>query len=202
MRLGNYTPGFIVSYDAATRLARVRIPGVTDGSEVYPQAMFCYPIGDSSEITDIRILPGDRVWLDFVNGDPRYQIITGYRPKETDNAIDWRRFRNANIELQADTDMHLYATAGRLDLYAGADAQAVAQGAMLLQAGTTLTIRGAAVVIDGPAHFTNTVQIDGHLTHTGGRTSTGAETSNGKPIDDSHKHDGVQAGGGVSGGVH
>lgn len=102
MRLSNYTPGFVESYDPATRLCRVRIPGVTDGAEVLPQAMLCYPIGDKSEHTEIRILPGDRVWLDFVNGDARFPIITGFRPKETDNALDWRRWHHANIELQAD----------------------------------------------------------------------------------------------------
>lgn len=115
MRLSNYTPGFVESYDAAKRLCRVRIPGVTDGAEVLPLAMLSYPIGDKSEHTEIRIQPGDRVWLDFVNGDARFPIITGFRPKETDNALEWRRWHHANIELQADSEAIVRAPDIKLD---------------------------------------------------------------------------------------
>ena len=183
MRLTNYTPGFVVSYDAAQRLCRVRIPGVTDGAEVYPEAMLCYAIGDKSEHTEIRILAGDRVWLDFVNGDARFPIITGFRPKETDNAINWRRWHHANIELQADTDMRLLATGGQV----------------LIQAGTTVVIRAPVITLDGNTICTGTMTVQQLLTYQAGMTGTGSATSNGKNVSNSHKHSGVRAGSDQSG---
>lgn len=184
MKLSNYTPGFVDSYDAATRRCRVRVPGITDGAEVLPEAMLCYPIGDKSEHTEIRILPGDRVWLDFVNGDPRFPIITGFRPKETDNALEWRRWHHDNIELQADDDMKLTATGGDMRIKAGD---------LVLIEGATIVLRAGAITLDGPTTVT------GHLTWQDGSTGTGTSTVNGKNMGSTHTHDGVEPGGGTSG---
>lgn len=101
MLLSSLTPGVIRSYDQNTRLCRVEIPGLTDGAEVFPEAEFCYPIGDKSEHTEIKIIAGDRVWLSFIGGDTRYPIIMGYRPKNTGNANDWRKFHHKNFDIQA-----------------------------------------------------------------------------------------------------
>jgi len=171
-RMSNYTPGFVESYDAQTRLCRVRIPGVTDGAEVMPLAMLSYPIGDKSEHTELRILAGDRVWLDFVNGDPRFPIITGFRPKETDNAIDWRRWHHKNIELQADSDVRVIATGG----------------GVLIQAGQTITLQAPSITLDGNTNCTGTLTVQQVLTYLAGITGTGAATSNGKDVGSSHHH--------------
>lgn len=152
MRMTNYTPGFVESYDQATRLCRVRIPGVTDGAESMPLAMLSYAIGDKSEHTEVRILPGDRVWLDFVNGDPRFPIITGFRPKETDNAIDWRRFHHQNIELQADTQV-------------------------LIIAGGNVTVRAPSITLDGPTVVTGMLTYQAGITGFGSATSNGKNVS-------------------------
>ena len=188
MRLSNYTPGFVESYDPATKLARVRIPGVTDGGEVFPEAMFSYPIGDKSEHTDIRVLVGDRVWLDFVNGDARFPIITGFRPKETDNAIDWRRLHHANIELQADTDMRLLATAAKVFIsagtkvqfeagsniegMAGADVVVSAGGAVTINA-TSITLTAATITLDGPTTCTGPLTVQGLFSYLAGLAGSG-----------------------------
>ncbi|WP_211441388.1 hypothetical protein [Collimonas humicola] len=99
-------PGIVRSYLAASRECRVEIPGLTDGADVLPLAEIEYPIGDksraASHATEIEILPGDLVWLAFEGGDPRYPIITGFRNARAGNAIDWRRWHHANIELTAD----------------------------------------------------------------------------------------------------
>lgn len=160
MKLGNYTPGIVDAYDPAKKLARVQIPGVTDGAEVLPQAMLCYPIGDKSEHTDIRILAGDRVWLDFVNGDPRFPIITGFRPKETDGAVDWRRLHHTNLEFVADTDLLLTASGGQVVIEAG-----------------------SAVSITAP-----TLEITASVTITGNVSTTGALTNNGINVGSTHTH--------------
>jgi len=173
-----WTPGFVVSYDAPTRTARVNFPGA-EGAEEFPVATFCYPIGDKSEHTDIRVLPGDRVWLDFIGDDPRHPIILGFRPKETDNAIDVRRLHHKRIELVADTDMLLQGTSGN----------------MLIKAGSTITLQAPNIVLDGATRVT------GHLTYQSGITGTGSATSNGKDVSDAHAHKLVKAGTDTSGTV-
>lgn len=182
MRMTNYTPGFIASVDQATRICRVRIPGVTDGGDVFPEAMLCYPLGDKSEHTEIRLLPGDRVWLDFVNGDPRFPIITGFRPKETDNALNWRRWHHANIELQADTDMKLLATAGKIEATAGGQVLVTAGTSIVIEAGGTVTIRGASIVLDGPTTCNSTLTVLGLLTYSAGMAGSGGGAGAGANI--------------------
>ncbi len=107
---GKY-PAVVSSYDRAARLCRVEIPGITDGADIFPEADFEYPIGDKSEHTEIRILVGDRVWVEFEAGDPRYPIITGFRQKRTGNEVGTRRWHHENIETVADqTQKHTAGT--------------------------------------------------------------------------------------------
>lgn len=204
MRLSNYTPGFVVSYDAATRLCRVRIPGLTDGSDVLPLAMLSYPIGDKSEHTELRILPGDRVWLDFVNGDARYPIITGFRPKETDNAIAWRRWHHENIELLADEDMQLIAASGKLVQRAGGDVRVSAgtevtvdaggnvrikaAAQVIVEAGSTMTLKAPSITLQGTVNVTGALAVQGLLTYVAGISGTGPATSNGVNVGGDHTH--------------
>lgn len=102
-------PGEVASYDAVRRTCRVRIPGITDGSDTLPEAVFSNPLGDRAGETEIRIEPGDAVWLMFEGGDARFPIITGYRTPRVGNPVYWRRWRHANMELTADGVMRLNA---------------------------------------------------------------------------------------------
>lgn len=99
--LGGLYPGEVESYDPGARSCRVRIPGLTDGSSVLPEAFFNNPIGDRAGDTEIRILPGDKVWLMFEEGDPRFPVIMGYRTPRAGNSSGWRRWRHENIQLTA-----------------------------------------------------------------------------------------------------
>lgn len=103
--VGKY-PAVVRSYDAATRTCRVEIPGITDGAELMPVAEIEYPIGDKSRAqahaTEIEILAGDTVWVEFISGDPRYPLITGWRNPGVGNSTGWRRCHHANIEFTAD----------------------------------------------------------------------------------------------------
>ena len=155
MGLPSFVPGFIESYDAARRICRVRIPGLTDGAEVFPEASICNPIGDKSEHTELRIVAGDRGWLSFVDGDARFPIIVGYRPKETDNVMGWRRWHHANVEVTAD-------------------------GQVLIQAGASVTLRSPSIVLDGNV------------------SSAGSLTNNGTNVGSTHRHGGVDTGGGTT----
>lgn len=108
-------PAEVDSYDPAERTCRVRIPGVTDGSNVLPEAIIMPPIGDradagdSKDHTELRILPGDAVWVMFECGDPRFPIIAGARTKRAGNPTGWRRWRHANIEMTADGELVINA---------------------------------------------------------------------------------------------
>lgn len=95
-------PGVVNSYAGGSRTCRVEIEGITEGSGVRPEAVFCNPLGDNAESTEIRIRPGDPVWLSFEGGDPRYPIIMGYRTPRTGNPTGWRRWQHANVELIAE----------------------------------------------------------------------------------------------------
>jgi hypothetical protein len=181
MGLSNYTPGFVAEYDPETRVARVRIPGLTDGSRELPEAMLCYPLGDRSEFTEIALQAGDRVWLDFVNGDPRFPIITGFRPKETDNAVDWRRWRAVNVEIIADADVRVVATDGKVFVSAGGEAELVAA--------TEVKIIAPAIKLQG------NVDITGSLNVGNGASIAGALTNNGKSVGSTHVHTAPSGGG-------
>ena len=102
-------PAVVKSVDRARREVRVEIPRITDGAEVFPVAEIEYPIGDRSEQTEIRILEGDRVWVEFIAGDPRYPLIRSFRAKHVDNEPDTRRWAHDNIELTADQEYKLTA---------------------------------------------------------------------------------------------
>jgi len=96
-------PALIDEYDEKKRLCRIKIPGITDGCDVYPIAEFNYPIGDKSEHTEIRIKKNDRVWVAFQHGDARHPVIMGFRPRQKKNELKWRRFQHENIDLRADS---------------------------------------------------------------------------------------------------
>lgn len=110
---GGRYPAVVKQYDADRRMCRVEIPGVTaiGGSvSALPWAEIEYPIGDKSRKdppTEIEMLENDPVWVDFVGGDQRYPIITGYRCPRTENSKDWRHWHHLNISLMADSKIVL-----------------------------------------------------------------------------------------------
>lgn len=135
--MSSRTPGVVKAIDRARREIRVHIPGLTDGAEVYPLAEIEYGIGDKSEHTEIRILEGDRVWLSFINGDPRYPIITGFRPKNTGNEVGTRRWHHDAIE--SDADEHQTHTAGTdYSIDAGTNINQTAGTDIAQEAGTNI----------------------------------------------------------------
>lgn len=107
-------PAVVKSYDAATRLCRVEIPGITDGADLSPVAEIEYPIGDKSAAskgTEIEILAGDSVWVYFVGGNPEYPVISGFRNPQIGNTTGWRKWYHQNIALVADTAITFTAPA-------------------------------------------------------------------------------------------
>lgn len=130
-------PAVIALYDPDSRTCVITIPGQTDGAEGELIAEIEYPIGDKSRhatMTEIEILPGDLVWVEFIQGDPRYPLITGWRNPTIGNSKDWRRWHHANIELLIDSEM-----------------RTVSQGTIYEEAKTSITLKvgGSTLVMDG-----------------------------------------------------
>jgi hypothetical protein len=89
----------------------VSIPGITDGADSFPEAEIMQSLGDRSEETEIHIVAGDRVWLDFIGGDPKHPVIMGFRTKRTGNELTTRRWKHQNIETEAfETQRHTAET--------------------------------------------------------------------------------------------
>ena len=151
-------PGFIDSValiDRTERLYRVRIPGLTDGATVQPRAEILNALGDKSEHTEVRIKPGDKVWLAFEGGDTRYPVIVGYRATREENAIDWRRFEQANFQFNADNVFEIIA-------------------------GTQVHVKTPLAFVEADeSHLSGNAKIDGNLTVDGLLTFNGGMTGKG-----------------------
>ncbi|MDD5272659.1 MAG: hypothetical protein PHU14_08075 [Methylovulum sp.] len=102
-------PGVIQAYDAAARQVRVSIDGITEGGDELPIAELKYPLGDKAKNTEIEILVGDTVWVNFLGGDARYPIIDSYRNPQAGNSTGLRYFHHAGITLSADETLTLSA---------------------------------------------------------------------------------------------
>lgn len=182
-------PAVVVSYDKGTRECRVSVPGITDGGDEALLAEIEYPVGDKSKAgefsTDILMLPGDPVWVEFLGGDPRYPIITGHRNPQTGNGTDWRRFHQANIELLATQLMKFIAGSNIL----------------IESLGAPITIKSPALVtIEAPlTHIKGALTVDQLFTGTGGMAVSGGAgasvSGNFAANDGSFKHNGINVGG-------
>lgn len=197
-------PAIVRSYDAVRRMVRVEIPGITDGGDVLPEAELLSSIGDKSEHTEVRILAGDRVWVSFAMGDPRYPVIMGYRPKQTGNNLDWRRWHHKNIELDADDDVHVKAK--RLIVDASVEV-IVNTPKATVNATDTATVNTATATINASTEIhlnTPTVYVSDDLVVGGNVQVGGNATITGVTIGDginlkTHTHPGVTSGGASTG---
>lgn len=192
-------PAEVESIDRERRIARVRIPGLTDGATELPEAQFCNPVGDKSEHTEIRILPGDRVWLAFEGGDPRYPVIVGYRPRNQENGVDWRRFHHANFQFDADMQFVINAekvTINAKTVIANASEKATVVSPKVLVDSPDTTFTGK-VAVQGPFSYAAGMTGSGKATMTGDMAmSNGSLTHNGVNVGSAHTHGNVQNGGG------
>ncbi len=184
-------PAVVTAWDRERRECRVSIPGVTDGADTMPLAEIEYPIGDKSEHTELRVIVGDRVWVEFIRGDPRYPLITGWRTKRTGNDnTKTRRHHHENFERHADAgDIHDHAS-DNIRTEAGAnEAKQVGQeytldaGAKITLhvGGSTIVISGSKVTVTSPkfevvapmSTFSGMVTIQGVTTMLGGMAVSG-----------------------------
>lgn len=141
-------PAVIESYDPGSRTCRVSIPGVTEGADEHLVAEIQYPIGDKSRhhiMTEIEIFAGDLVWIEFIQGDPRYPLITGWRNPLVGNDKDFRRWHQKNIELIAEK-LICHLSGGDSRAHSGAVYQVEAADDVRLKSGKRLKVHGDDVV--------------------------------------------------------
>lgn len=184
-------PAVVDSYDKNTRTCRIQIPGVTDGGRSLPEAEVMYPLGDKpkpvgnagkngGKATEIEIMKGDAVWIEFIRGDPRYPLITGHRCTNVGNTFDTRRFNHKKIELVAET---------KLRLVVGDDTFIEANS-------NQVEITTPKLIINGEIEINGAVTIKGEVVQKDGQI-----WSNGIFMDQ-HVHKGVRPGSGLSGIPH
>lgn len=151
----------VAEVDRGRREVRVEVPGITDGAALMPLAEIEYPIGDSSEQTEIRVLPGDRVWVVFERGDPRYPIITGYRTKRVGNVVGWRRWFHDSFEIIADL-IHRVKAGTKAEVDAGEEVHLHVGGTeiKITNGRIELTAGGSTIVMDGGGIKLNGTRID------------------------------------------
>ena len=130
--LPNLIPAFVRSVEGnrARREIRVEISPYTDGASEWPIAEMCYPIGDDSTNTEIRVVKDMPVWVAFRGGDERYPIIMGHRPVNAGNEQSTRRWNHDNIESNADKNYTVNA-GQNVVISAGAKITLVVGGATL-----------------------------------------------------------------------
>ena len=158
-------PAVVVSINREKRQPVVSIPGITDGSDGL-LAEIEQNIGDRSEHTEIRILAGDRVWVDFLGGDKRYPIITGFRAKNVENIVGTRHWEHERFTVDADESVTI--TAGQtIRLQAGALIELVVGGSTITITPEQIAQVAAALAITAPT------TINGAITTTGGMTIDG-----------------------------
>ena len=173
-------PAIVRQVDRERREIRVEIPGITDGAAELPIAQIAYPIGDKSEHTEIRVIVGDRVWVEFERGDPRFPLITHWRTKQTGNDMLWRRWHHENIERVADGgDIHDSASRDVLTEAGRNEARQIGQ-VFTLDAGTRITLHvgGSTVtIVDGTVTVdTGTFVVNAESIFNGNMAVNGAQT--------------------------
>lgn len=135
-------PAIVRAYDRETRQCRIEIPGLTDGADVLPLAECLQPLGDRTADNETRIKPGDDVFVQFLQGDPRHPVIIGFRAKNTGNNVGRRHFEQDNIHTEADeTQLH---TAGTSYTIEAGDSITLKVG------GSTIVINASGITATAP----------------------------------------------------
>ena len=196
-------PATLVSYDSTNRTAKVSIAGLTDGVEDGITAMLAYPIGDDDLDTERELIAGADVWVFFEQGDTSMPVVAFYRRHGQGRAaVNVRRIRQENIELLARAKVTITAN----DLIFIKAGQVTIEGEVLIKGDVTHK---------GNSNQTGNAAIQGNQTINGSHTVTGESVSHGNQTINgsisatgdikaggislkSHKHGGVDTGGGTT----
>lgn len=155
-------PALVMSYDANTRLAKIKLEPLDDGADTQLEAELCYPLGDKSN-TAIEVLSGDFVWVEFEQGDPRYPIIVGYRNKRTGNDDTTRRYHHhGNFEILADNIIKIKG-----------NVKVIVESATVEVIATTVNVTASNTNITSLVNITGNTSITGNLTVAGAISGTG-----------------------------
>lgn len=157
-------PGVIREVDRERRQIRVSIEGLTDGAEKLLLAETLSALGDKSENTEIRLLPNDRVWLAFREGDTRFPIIMGYRNKNVGNEVGTRRLAHDNFETTADENFDVIS-GSRIRLKVGDTVAELTPDSVTITT-TTLNVT-ADSTFNGPVTVNGNVRVVGEMVVTG-----------------------------------
>lgn len=155
-------PAVVMSYDANTRLAKIKLEPLDDGADTQLEAELCYPLGDKSN-TAIEILENDPVWVEFEQGDPRYPIIVGYRNKRTGNDDLTRRYHHhGNFEILADNIIKIKG-----------NVKVIIESETVEVIATTVNVTASNTNINSVVAITGNTSITGNLTVAGAISGTG-----------------------------
>ena len=196
-------PATLVSYDKEMRTAKVAIKGLTDGVDEGITAMLAYPIGDDDLDTERELIAGADVWVFFEQGDTSMPVIAFYRRHGQGRAaVNVRRIRQENIELLARAKVTITAS----DLVFIKASQVTIEGEVLIKGNVThkgdsnqtghATIQGNQA-INGSHTVTGESVSHGNQTINGSISATGDIKAGGISLK-SHKHGGVDTGGGTT----
>lgn len=206
-------PAKLISYDKVNRTAKVAIVGLTDGVEDGITAMLAYPIGDDDLDTERELLPGADVWVFFEKGDTTMPVIAFYRRHGKGRAtIDVRRIRQENIELLARAQITLDAK-DIINLKAetiNIDASTINLNASNFNITAKTNVKGnigqvGNYSMQGNQSITGSHTVNGNSTSYGNQTINGSVSATGDIKAGgislkSHKHGGVDTGGGSTSG--
>lgn len=155
-------PAVVMSYDANTRLAKIKLEPLDDGADTQLEAELLYPLGDKSN-TAIEVLAGDFVWVEFEQGDPRYPIIVGYRNKRTGNDDLTRRYHHhGNFEILADNIIKIKG-----------NVKVIVESATVEVIATTVNVTASNTNITSLVNITGNTSITGNLAVAGAISGTG-----------------------------
>lgn len=155
-------PAVVMSYDANTRLAKIKLEPLDDGADTQLEAELCYPLGDKSN-TAIEILENDPVWVEFEQGDPRYPIIVGNRNKRTGNDDLTRRYHHhGNFEILADNIIKIKG-----------NVKVIIESETVEVIATTVNVTASNTNINSVVAITGNTSITGNLTVAGAISGTG-----------------------------
>ena len=169
-RFDSIYPATVKKYIADNRLCEIEIEGITEGASELPLAEILYPIGDKQNDTELEILEGDRVWVSFINNDPRYPIITGARATNEGNFTDTRHYHHKNIRFDADEkiesfvlgDCELTMLKDKITLRVGASSITLTESSL-----TSLIAGNNTTVSSGGTTTNKKINTDKGITATG-----------------------------------